>query len=65
LDFGISVPSGLAGAIKKVVGRHATIIAPIVYEIDNKFNPIILGAFEDVVKPLQTVCTSINFGLLP
>lgn len=65
LDFGIRVPSSLAGAVESVVGRHATIITPVVHEIDNKFDPIVFGAFDDVVKSLQTVCSSIYLGLLP
>lgn len=54
------VPLGIAAdAAGGEVGCHAAIISPVVHKVDDELDAVLLSSFDDCVKALKTVGTSV------
>ena len=46
------------------VGRDSTIVAPVVDEVDDQLNAILLGGLDDIVQTLKPIGTSVDLRAL-
>lgn len=60
LNFRIGVPRCFGSIEIGVVNRHSAIIAPVVDKVDDEFDPVRFGTFNNIVESLETVCTGID-----
>lgn len=50
-------------ACVRKIGRHASIIGPVVDEVDDQLDAVLFGAFDDVVKALEAIGAGIDLRL--
>lgn len=59
LDLLIAVPARFTTSIGSNVGTHATIIIPVIYKGNYKFDTVLPRSRDNIIKTLQTVSTSV------
>ena len=61
---GIGVPCCLCTTIFGDVSGHSTIIIPVVDEVDNELDAVLLGRADDVIETLKTIGSSVDHWIL-
>jgi hypothetical protein len=65
LDARIGIPCCCVSTEVGVVGWDSTVVAPIVYKIDDSSDSVDFGALDDVVEALEAVGTGVNLWRCP
>jgi hypothetical protein len=60
LDCGVSVPSSFVGSVVSIVGRHSTIITPVIDKVDDELDAMGLRAGDHIIQTLEPVGSCVD-----